>query len=154
MPEQWNCAVAEEALLELSVGLSEAPEPLRAHVATCARCTDRVERIRHAEQALHVALGAVRSRYQPDELARAVLEASRSEPGRWRVSETRRVAAFAASISTVSAVAAGLVLHLLRVQPEPAAVRPEDYQPTVVVAASSVVLVQDDRVVAVLTSQR
>jgi hypothetical protein len=152
--EEWTCDELEESLLEQSVDLSGAPEPLRRHLAACASCTDRLERIRHSEQALRAALGAVRSRRQADQLARTVLSVSRSARGRWSVPESRRVAAISASVSTIGAVAAGLVLHLLLVPPAQAAVRRERHQPTVVVAANSVVLVQDDRVVAVLTSRR
>lgn len=156
MPEEWNCAMADEAIMEMSVSsLTEAPEPLRTHLATCARCTDRVERIRRAERAMHEGLGALKSRRRTDDLARAVLEISRSKRGRWHVPGTLRIVGIAAGTSTISAVAAGVVLYLLQPQTErAAAVAPEQHQPTIVLASSSVVLVQDDRVVVVLTSPR
>lgn len=156
MPEGRDCAMAEEALMELSVSsLAEAPESLRAHLATCARCTARMERIREAERAMHDGLGAVRSRRYPDELAREVLTISRSQRGPWRVPGTLRIAGIAAGTSTISAMAAGLVLYLLLPQMEQAAaVAPQPHQATLILASSSVVLLQDDRVVVVLASRR
>lgn len=159
MPEGRDCAMAEEALMELSVSsLAEAPESLRAHLATCARCTARMERIRQAERAMHDGLGAVRSRRYPDELAREVLTISRSQRGPWRVPGTLRIAGIAgiaAGTSTISAMAAGLVLYLLLPRMEQAAaVAPQHHQATLILASSSVVLLQDDRVVVVLASRR
>ena len=156
MPEGRDCAMAEEALMELSVSsLAEAPESLRAHLATCARCTARMERIREAERAMHDGLGAVRSRRYPDELAREVLAISRSQRGPWRVPGTLRIAGIAAGTSTISAMAAGLVLYLLLPQMEQAAaVAPQPHPATLILASSSVVLLQDDRVVVVLASRR
>ena len=156
MPEGRDCAMAEEALMELSVSsLAEAPESLRAHLATCARCTARMERIREAERAMHDGLGAVRSRRYPDELAREVLAISRSQRGPWRVPGTLRIAGIAAGTSTISAMAAGLVLYLLLPRMEQAAaVAPQPHQATLILASSSVVLLQDDRVVVVLASRR
>jgi hypothetical protein len=100
-----------------------------------------------------VAMGQARGERSPHILGRArgVRERLNAQHGGPRFGSQP---AIAASVSTISAVAASLVLHLVRIPPEPAAVRPEQYQPTVVVSESSVVLVQDDRVVAVLTSQR
>ncbi|HET9151278.1 MAG TPA: hypothetical protein VFN83_06140 [Gemmatimonadales bacterium] len=156
MPEGRDCAMAEEALMELSVSsLAEAPESLRAHLATCARCTARMERIRQAERAMHDGLGAVRSGRYPDELAREVLAISRSQRGPWRVPGTLRIAGIAAGTSTISAMAAGLVLYLLLPRMEQAAaVAPQPHQATLILASSSVVLLQDDRVVVVLASRR
>ena len=156
MPEGRDCAMAEEALMELSVSsLAEAPESLRAHLVTCARCTARMERIRQAERAMHDGLGAVRSGRYPDELAREVLTISRSQRGPWRVPGTLRIAGIAAGTSTISAMAAGLVLYLLLPQMEQAAaVAPQPHQATLILASSSVVLLQDDRVVVVLASRR
>lgn len=156
MPERWDCAMVEEAIMELNVGnLSEAPESLRTHLATCGPCTDRIQRIRRAEQAMHDRLRALKPGRHSDDLARAVLEISWSRPALGRAPGTLRIAAIAASASTISAVAAGLVLTLLRPQMEhAAAAAPEQHQPTTVLASSSVVLVQNDRVVVVLTSQR
>lgn len=156
MPEGRDCAMAEEALMELSVSsLAEAPESLRAHLVTCARCTARMERIRQAERAMHDGLGAVRSGRYPDELAREVLAISRSQRGPWRVPGTLRIAGIAAGTSTISAMAAGLVLYLLLPQMEQAAaVAPQPHQATLILASSSVVLLQDDRVVVVLASRR
>ena len=156
MPEGRDCAMAEEALMELSVSsLAEAPESLRAHLATCARCTARMERIREAERAMHDGLGAVRSRRYPDELAREVLTISQSQRGPWRVPGTLRIAGIAAGTSTISAMAAGLVLYLLLPRMEQAAaVTPQPHQATLILASSSVVLLQDDRVVVVLASRR
>lgn len=156
MPEGRDCAMAEEALMELSVSsLAEAPESLRAHLVTCARCTARMERIRQAERAMHDGLGAVRSRRYPDELAREVLAISRSQRGPWRVPGTLRIAGIAAGTSTISAMAAGLVLYLLLPRMEQAAaVAPQPHQATLILASSSVVLLQDDRVVVVLASRR
>ena len=156
MPEGRDCAMAEEALMELSVSsLAEAPESLRAHLATCARCTARMERIREAERAMHDGLGAVRSRRYPDELAREVLTISRSQRGPWRVPGTLRIAGIAAGTSTISAMAAGLVLYLLLPRMEQAAaVAPQPHPATLILASSSVVLLQDDRVVVVLASRR
>ena len=156
MPEGRDCAMAEEALMELSVSsLAEAPESLRAHLATCARCTARMERIREAERAMHDGLGAVRSGRYPDELAREVLTISRSQRGPWRVPGTLRIAGIAAGTSTISAMAAGLVLYLLLPRMEQAAaVAPQPHQATLILASSSVVLLQDDRVVVVLASRR
>lgn len=156
MPEGRDCAMAEEALMELSVSsLAEAPESLRAHLVTCARCTARMERIRQAERAMHDGLGAVRSRRYPDELAREVLTISRSQRGPWRVPGTLRIAGIAAGTSTISAMAAGLVLYLLLPRMEQAAaVAPQPHQATLILASSSVVLLQDDRVVVVLASRR
>lgn len=156
MPEGRDCAMAEEALMELSVSsLAEAPESLRAHLATCARCTARMERIREAERAMHDGLGAVRSGRYPDELAREVLAISRSQRGPWRVPGTLRIAGIAAGTSTISAMAAGLVLYLLLPRMEQAAaVAPQPHQATLILASSSVVLLQDDRVVVVLASRR
>lgn len=156
MPEGRDCAMAEEALMELSVSsLAEAPESLRAHLATCARCTARMERIRQAERAMHDGLGAVRSGRYPDELAREVLTISRSQRGPWRVPGTLRIAGIAAGTSTISAMAAGLVLYLLLPRMEQAAaVAPQPHQATLILASSSVVLLQDDRVVVVLASRR
>ena len=156
MPEGRDCAMAEEALMELSVSsLAEAPESLRAHLATCARCTARMERIREAERAMHDGLGAVRSRRYPDELAREVLTISQSQRGPWRVPGTLRIAGIAAGTSTISAMAAGLVLYLLLPRMEQAAaVAPQPHPATLILASSSVVLLQDDRVVVVLASRR
>lgn len=156
MPEGRDCAMAEEALMELSVSsLAEAPESLRAHLATCARCTARMERIRQAERAMHDGLGAVRSRRYPDELAREVLTISQSQRGPWRVPGTLRIAGIAAGTSTISAMAAGLVLYLLLPRMEQAAaVAPQPHPATLILASSSVVLLQDDRVVVVLASRR
>lgn len=156
MPEGRDCAMAEEALMELSVSsLAEAPESLRAHLVTCARCTARMERIRQAERAMHDGLGAVRSRRYPDELAREVLTISRSQRGPWRVPGTLRIAGIAAGTSTISAMAAGLVLYLLLPRMEQAAaVAPQPHPATLILASSSVVLLQDDRVVVVLASRR
>lgn len=156
MPEGRDCAMAEEALMELSVSsLAEAPESLRAHLVTCARCTARMERIRQAERAMHDGLGAVRSGRYPDELAREVLAISRSQRGPWRVPGTLRIAGIAAGTSTISAMAAGLVLYLLLPRMEQAAaVAPQPHQATLILASSSVVLLQDDRVVVVLASRR
>ena len=156
MPEGRDCAMAEEALMELSVSsLAEAPESLRAHLVTCARCTARMERIRQAERAMHDGLGAVRSGRYPDELAREVLAISRSQRGPWRVPGTLRIAGIAAGTSTISAMAAGLVLYLLLPRMEQAAaVTPQPHQATLILASSSVVLLQDDRVVVVLASRR
>lgn len=156
MPEGRDCAMAEEALMELSVSsLAEAPESLRAHLVTCARCTARMERIREAERAMHDGLGAVRSRRYPDELAREVLTISRSQRGPWRVPGTLRIAGIAAGTSTISAMAAGLVLYLLLPRMEQAAaVAPQPHPATLILASSSVVLLQDDRVVVVLASRR
>lgn len=156
MPEGRDCAMAEEALMELSVSsLAEAPESLRAHLATCARCTARMERIRQAERAMHDGLGAVRSGRYPDELAREVLAISRSQRGPWRVPGTLRIAGIAAGTSTISAMAAGLVLYLLLPRMEQAAaVAPQPHPATLILASSSVVLLQDDRVVVVLASRR
>ena len=156
MPEGRDCAMAEEALMELSVSsLAEAPESLRAHLVTCARCTARMERIRQAERAMHDGLGAVRSGRYPDELAREVLAISRSQRGPWRVPGTLRIAGIAAGTSTISAMAAGLVLYLLLPQMEQAAaVAPQPHPATLILASSSVVLLQDDRVVVVLASRR
>ena len=156
MPEGRDCAMAEEALMELSVSsLAEAPESLRAHLVTCARCTARMERIRQAERAMHDGLGAVRSRRYPDELAREVLAISRSQRGPWRVPGTLRIAGIAAGTSTISAMAAGLVLYLLLPRMEQAAaVAPQPHPATLILASSSVVLLQDDRVVVVLASRR
>ena len=156
MPEGRDCAMAEEALMELSVSsLAEAPESLRAHLVTCARCTARMERIREAERAMHDGLGAVRSRRYPDELAREVLTISQSQRGPWRVPGTLRIAGIAAGTSTISAMAAGLVLYLLLPRMEQAAaVAPQPHPATLILASSSVVLLQDDRVVVVLASRR
>lgn len=156
MPEGRDCAMAEEALMELSVSsLAEAPESLRAHLVTCARCTARMERIRQAERAMHDGLGAVRSGRYPDELAREVLTISRSQRGPWRVPGTLRIAGIAAGTSTISAMAAGLVLYLLLPRMEQAAaVAPQPHPATLILASSSVVLLQDDRVVVVLASRR
>ncbi len=156
MPEGRDCAMAEEALMELSVSsLAEAPESLRAHLVTCARCTARMERIRQAERAMHDGLGAVRSRRYPDELAREVLTISQSQRGPWRVPGTLRIAGIAAGTSTISAMAAGLVLYLLLPRMEQAAaVAPQPHPATLILASSSVVLLQDDRVVVVLASRR
>lgn len=156
MPEGRDCAMAEEALMELSVSsLAEAPESLRAHLVTCARCTARMERIREAERAMHDGLGAVRSGRYPDELAREVLTISRSQRGPWRVPGTLRIAGIAAGTSTISAMAAGLVLYLLLPRMEQAAaVAPQPHPATLILASSSVVLLQDDRVVVVLASRR
>lgn len=156
MPEGRDCAMAEEALMELSVSsLAEAPESLRAHLVTCARCTARMERIRQAERAMHDGLGAVRSGRYPDELAREVLAISRSQRGPWRVPGTLRIAGIAAGTSTISAMAAGLVLYLLLPRMEQAAaVAPQPHPATLILASSSVVLLQDDRVVVVLASRR
>lgn len=142
--------------MELSVSsLAEAPESLRAHLVTCARCTARMERIRQAERAMHDGLGAVRSGRYPDELAREVLAISRSQRGPWRVPGTLRIAGIAAGTSTISAMAAGLVLYLLLPRMEQAAaVAPQPHPATLILASSSVVLLQDDRVVVVLASRR
>jgi hypothetical protein len=156
MPEQWTCAMAEEALMELSVGsLDEAPAPLRAHLAKCAQCTNRVARIRHAERVMHNDLGALRSRHRSDDLAWDVLAISRSERGLWRVPGALRIAGIAAGTSTITAVAAGLLLCLLHPPTtHSASAAPEPHRSTLVLASSSLVLVQDDRVVVVLSSQR
>lgn len=155
MSERWDCGAAEEALMALSVhSLREAPEPLRAHLVTCARCTALVERIRQAERAMHEGLGAVTSRRDPRELAREVLAISRSEQGLWHAPGALRIAGIAAGTSTLSAMAAALVLYLLPPRTVPvAAVAPEHHQATLILASSSVVLLQGDRVAVVLTTR-